>query len=307
MERLWVEKHRPKTLDDIIFQDDKMKQQFKAMLKNGQISHLLFSGVQGSGKTTLSRALIRELKIDPADVLTVNASDENSVDAMRDKIKGFAYSMPMGKFKIVQLEEFDYLTHNAQSVLRTIMEDTSDVTRFIATCNYENKILPAIKSRFQQFHFKAPDQISVYELLIAILEQENVEYDIELLEQYVSATYPDIRKTINLVQQNIANGKLQSLKSGADQSADWKFKLLDLLKNSDFRGMRKLVCENASRDEYDDVFRFMYDNVSKIPKFKDVSNEEQAIVIIADHLYRHSLCGDGEINLASLFISLGQI
>lgn len=307
MERLWVEKYRPRVLSDVIFQDEGLRSKFRTLIKSGQVPHLLFSGVQGSGKTTLSRVLINELNIDPSDILTVNASDENSIDAMRDKIKSFAYSMPMGKFKVVQLEEFDYLTHNAQSVLRAIMEDTSDVTRFIATCNYENKIMPAIKSRFQQFNFKAPNQESILELMVTILATEEIEFDLELLDQYVSATYPDIRKTINMLQQYSHDGKLQSIKGTSDQSTDWKFKLLDLLKSNDFRGMRKLVCTNASRDEYDDVFRFMYENLCKCSKFSTIDKEEQGIVIIADHLYRHSFSGDGEINLASMFISLGQI
>lgn len=307
MEKLWVEKFRPRTLDDVIFQDDSMKTKFKTLIKSGQIPNLLFSGVQGSGKTTLSRVLIRELKIDPADLMTINASDENSIDAMRDKIKGFAYSMPMGKFKVVQLEEFDYLTQNAQSVLRAIIEDTSEVTRFIATCNYENKIMPSIKSRFQQFNFKAPDQEAVYVLMATILEQEGVDFDFELLETYVSATYPDIRKTINMLQQYSHGGKLRPLNGSGDTSTDWKFKLLDLLKGTDYRAMRKLVCENCSRDEYDDVFRFLYENINKSAKFKDPTKEEEAIVIIADHLYRHGLVSDPEVNIAALFITLGRV
>jgi replication factor C small subunit len=306
MEKLWVEKYRPKVVGDVIFQDENMATKFKTLIKSGQIPNLLFSGVQGSGKTTLSRVLIRELKIDPSDLLTINASDENSIDAMRDKIKGFAYTMPMGKFKVVQLEEFDYLTPNAQSVLRAIIEDTSAVTRFIATCNYENKIMPAIKSRFQQFNFKAPDQGAIFILMADILDKENIELDVDLLQDYVAATYPDIRKTINMLQQYSHNGKLQPIGGAGNTSADWKFKLIDLLKGTDFRAMRKLVCENCSREEYEDVFRFLYENISKSTKFKDPSKEEEAICIIADHLYRHSLVADPEINIASMFIALGN-
>lgn len=306
MRKLWVEEYRPKTLDSVIFQDESLKSKFGTYIKSREIPNLLFSGVQGSGKTTLSRVLVRELKIDPADIMTINCSDE-MIDALRDKVKSFAYSMPIGKFKVVQLEEFDYLSQNGQALLRAIIEDTSAVTRFIATCNYENKIIPAIKSRFQQFNFKAPDQEAVYVLMAEILEKENVEFEFDVLDAFVSATYPDIRKTINLLQQYSQGGKLQPMTGSGNSSADWKFKLIDLLKGTDYRAMRKLVCENCSRDEYDDVFRFLYENISKSVKFKDPAKEEEAIVIIADHLYRHGICSDGEINIASLFITLGNI
>lgn len=306
MKKLWVEEYRPRTLDSVIFQDETLKSKFGTYIKSREIPNLLFSGVQGSGKTTLSRVLVRELKIDPADIMTINCSDE-MIDALRDKVKSFAYSMPIGKFKVVQLEEFDYLSQNGQALLRAIIEDTSAVTRFIATCNYENKIIPAIKSRFQQFNFKAPDQEAVYVLMAEILEKENVEFEFDVLDAFVSATYPDIRKTINLLQQYSQGGKLQAMTGSGNSSADWKFKLIDLLKGTDYRAMRKLVCENCSRDEYDDVFRFLYENISKSVKFKDPAKEEEAIVIIADHLYRHGICSDGEINIASLFITLGNI
>lgn len=306
MDKLWVEKYRPKALDEVILQDDSIKVKFRSYLKAGEIPHLLFSGVQGSGKTSLSRVLVKELGIDRADILTVNASDENSIDDMRNKIKNFAYNIPIGKFKIVQLEEFDYLTHNAQSVLRSIIEDTADVTRFIATCNYDNKLLPSIKSRFQQFHFKAPDQEAVTIRMAEILAEEGVDFEIDLLDQFVRASYPDIRSTINLLEQYSAGGTLQPINGNGD-SVDWKFKLLDLMDANDFKSMRKVVCENASREEYEDIFRFMYDNISKCKKFQSIDKQEEAIITIADYLYKNSLVADQEINVSAMFISLGNL
>ena len=305
MEKLFVEKYRPKTIDEVIFQDDAMKQKFASFIKAGEIPNLLFSGVQGTGKTTLSRVLVEELKIDPADILKINASDENSIDDMRNKIKNFAYSMPMGKFKVVQLEEFDYLSHSAQSVLRAIIEDTSDVTRFIATCNYDNKIMPAIKSRFQKFYFKAPDQEHVLIRMAEILAEEGTEFELDLLDKYVRASYPDIRDIINSIQMNSQNGTLLDAK--VNGTADWKFALVELLDKGDFKGIRKMVCENASREEYEDIFRFMYDNVNKCKTFNSVEKQEEAFVIIADYLYKHAFIADGEINIAAMFISLGNI
>lgn len=306
MEKLFVEKYRPSSIDEVIFQNDNVKKQFQAFVKAQEIPNLLLSGVQGTGKTSISRALVRDLNIDPADILTVNASDENSVDDMRNKIKNFAYSMPIGKFKVVQLEECDYLSHSGQSVLRVIIEDTSSITRFIATCNADNKISPAIKSRFQHFHFKSPDQDAVTLRVAEILTTEGITFDLDLLDQYVRAGYPDIRKTINLVQQFSVGNVLQPFAvSSAD--VDWKLKLISHLDSGDFRAVRKVVCENAAREEYDDVFRFMYDNVTKAKAFDTVQKQEQAIVTIAEHLYKHSLVADPEVNIAAMFISLGHI
>lgn len=305
MEQLFVEKYRPKTIDEVIFQDDAMKRKFSNLIKSGEIPSLLFSGVQGTGKTTLSRVLVEQLNLDPADILKINASDENSIDDMRNKIKNFAYSMPMGKFKVVQLEEFDYLSHSAQSVLRVIIEDTSDVTRFIATCNNENKIMPAIKSRFQKYYFKAPDQEHVLIRMAEILAEEGIEFELDLLEKYVRASYPDIRDIINSLEMNSENGILRDAK--VVSSADWRFAIIDLLDKGDFRAIRKIVCENASREEYEDVYRFMYDNVNKSKHFNTVDKQEAAFVIIADYLYKNAFVADGEINLAAMFIELGQI
>jgi replication factor C small subunit len=306
MEQLFIEKYRPSTISEVIFQNDDLLNKFSSFVTNKEIPNLLLSGVQGTGKTTISRALIRDLNVDSADIMTINASDENSVDVIREKIKNFAYTIPMGRFKVIQLEEFDYLSHNAQASLRALIEDTSETTRFIATCNYDNKILPSIKSRFQQFHFKAPDVDQVLIRMAEILTQENVEFDLDLLEKFVRSAYPDIRAAINLIQQYSHDGKLKPIAS-ASSSADWKFALLDILPNGNFREMRKLVCENASKEEYEDIFRFMYENINKCKSFASDDKQEAAIVVIADHLYRHSIVADPEINIAALFISLGGI
>ena len=153
--KLWVEKYRPKTIDQYVFQDETLKAAVTKWLAEGNIPHLLLSGVQGAGKTSLSQILINEINIDETDVLMINASDENSVDTIREKIKGFISTWPMGDFKVVRLEEADYISLPAQGVLRSMIEDYSEVARFILTCNYENKIKPAIKSRCQHFRFDA--------------------------------------------------------------------------------------------------------------------------------------------------------
>ena len=303
---LWVEKYRPSSLDGYIFHDEAHKQSFQQMVENQTIPHLLLSGVQGSGKTTIAQILIKELNVDPTDVLLINASDENSVDVMRDKIKSFITTFAIGDFKVIQLEEADYLTMNAQAVLRKYMEDPNCPARFILTCNYESKIMPAIKSRSQQYRFKAADRDEIAEFTAKILLKEKVKFDIDLLDKFISVGYPDIRKIINLLQQNSINGVLQSLVVEAE-AGDYKFKLLDMVNVDDWSAARNLACESVATEEWEDLYRFLYVNLNKSKKFSKKDNWEAGIVIITDHLYKNSIIADPEINAAAMFIRLSQV
>jgi DNA polymerase III delta prime subunit len=299
---LWVEKYRPKTIDEVIFQDDKQGNFFRNIVKSGDLPNILMYGVQGTGKTTISKALISDLGVDPADVLLLKCSDEK-IDALREKAVGFAMTFPLGKFKVIRLEEFDYLSLDAQALLRSLIEDASDNCRFIATCNYVNKVIPPLRSRFQEIAFRAPDQDKITMRMADMLDSEGVTYEPEDLLAYVAVGYPDIRKTIQLLSQNVHGKKLDSPKAAQADAADWKFSLLDLISKGDFKAARKVVCESATREEHEDVFRFLYTNIEKL-KVKD---KEQAVVTIAEYLYRHSLVADTEINLAALFIELGKL
>jgi DNA polymerase III delta prime subunit len=304
--KLWVEKYRPSTFDDYIFHDDSHRTALEQMVEDGTIPQILFSGVQGSGKTTAALILTNELQIDPADVLTINASDENSVDVMRDKIKSFVSTFAMGDFKIVHLEEADYITANGQAVLRRMMEEYADTARFILTCNYEHKIIPAVKSRCQQFRFQKHNVDEVTEYVAKILLQERVKFDLDVLDKYVRVGYPDIRKIINSLQQNSHNGKLMESMSDT-QAGDYKFELLDLLETDNWSAARELLCKEVATEEWEDVYRFLYENIGKSKKFSNRNNWESAIVIIADHLYKHSAVSDAEINGAAMLIRLAQI
>lgn len=273
------------------------------MLADGEIPHLLLSGVQGSGKTSLSGVLINELGVDPIDVLRINASDEKT-ESLREKVISFAQTYAMGKFKIVQLEEMDQLLPVAQALLRSILEDYSANCRFICTCNYDNKIMPALKSRMQHFHFSAPEYDDVIIRAADILDSEGVTYDVDVLSKYVAAGYPDIRKIIVLLQQNTLDGVLQDSNTSAETS-DFKLQLVDLLKEGNLREARKLVCSQATREELEDVYSFLYNNVNMLST--NVTTQEEAIVIIANYLYKHSLVADPEINIAAAFIELNQV
>lgn len=296
---IWVEKYRPKSVNEIIFQDDKQKKLFTTFVESGDFPHLFLAGVQGTGKTTTSMALVRDIGIDKSDVLKINCSDEK-IDAIRSKVVTFANTMAMGKFKVVRLEEIDYLSLDAQALLRSLIEETQQNCRFIATCNYSNKVIPPLKSRFQEVYFKQPDKEKVALFLVDILERENIEYDPETLLTFIDVAYPDIRKTIQLVQGNCGDGKLSS--PTVENSSDWRFTLLSLISSGDFKQARKLVCESSSKEEHEDVYRFLYENVSKL-KVKDV---EEAILTIAEYLKSHTLVADTEINLAACFIALSR-
>lgn len=304
IKKLWVKKYRPSTLSEVVFQNNEQKKKFHKYVKEGEFPHLLLSGCAGSGKSSISYALTQEFNIDPIDIMTINASKENSVDVMRDKISNFVQTYAVSKFKIVRLEEMDGLSPNAQGALRVIMEDYSDHVRFIGTCNYANKIIPALKSRMTHYEFKAPSFEDTAVLVANILVSENVDFDVELLEKYISVSYPDIRALINDLQENSEDGKLtepQTIKSN-----DYKFKILDLLLDSKFSEIRKLVCENVGREDYEELYRFFYDNFSK-RKNSTVDNHERAIVLTAKYLNMHGIVADPEICFAAYCIELNNL
>jgi DNA polymerase III delta prime subunit len=303
---LWCEAYRPATFDEYIFQSATQKKQFTAMAENKEIPNLLLSGSAGTGKTSLSKLLVNVLEIDDCDVMTINASDNNSVDYIRDKIYGFATSFAIGSFKVIQLEEADYLSINAQAVLRGLLEETQDNCRFILTCNYENKIVEPVKSRLQHFHFKSPSKDEVLLRAGEILVNELIEFELELLEKYVTGYYPDIRKIINTLQQNSIAGKLTQ-PSIDDGEGDYHFEMVDLLQNGDLRGLRKLICTNVPREEYDGIYRYLYENLQSCPKFGKIDAYEAGIVVVASYLYKNSICADPEINFAACAIELNNI
>jgi len=302
--KLWCEKYRPTVLNEVIFQNDSVEKYFKGIVAKRDMPNLLLSGVQGTGKTTISKVLINQLDIHDMDIMKIKCSDETGVDSMRDKISRFAETVPMGDFKIIQMEEADFLSQNAQAVLRHIVEDSSDSCRFIFTCNYSNKIMPALKSRLQEFQFTAPSQEEILLKMAEMLVAEDIEIsDMETLEKVVASTYPDIRKTIQVLQQCSHSGKLVWQNSDTT-NADYKFKLIDLIEAGDFQGARQVVCENVQREEYDDLFYFLYKNINRAPKFKSKDMRDKAIIVISDYEYKGSFMTHLDLNAEAMFISL---
>ena len=303
IKKLWVEKYRPTTVSEVIMTSESHAKKFNEFVKRGEIPNLLLSGGPGTGKTSVSKALIRDLNIHRNDLLRINCSDEK-IDAIRDKVKAFAMTMPIGNFKVVQLEEFDNIGIDAQKLLRVLIEDCESITRFIATCNYANQLIPPIRSRFQEFSFSAPALEEVIIRAADILEKENVAFEIDDLEQIVALAYPDFRKVIQLLESSSVNGALK-LDTNSDVVADWKLQLLELLEAGSFQEARKMVCSTASKEELVDVYRFLYMNVHKCNSIKH--NLDQAFVLIAQYQYQHSFVADTELQIAALFIELSRL
>lgn len=304
MKALWVEKYRPKTVDGYVFRDEQQRNQIATWIKDKSIPHLLLSGSAGIGKTTLAKILIQGLGIEDYDVLELNASRTNSVDDVRDKITNFVSMIPFGIFKVVLLDEADYLSPNAQAALRGVMEEYHETARFILTCNYRNKIIPAIQSRCQGFHVERTDQTEFTARVATILVDENIEFDLDTLDIYVKLTYPDLRKCINLVQQNIQDGIL-SLPNRSDAGgADWKFDMIDLFKAGKINEARKMLCGKIRSEEMEEVYRWIYDNLEI---FGADENQDKAILIIKQGLVDHALVVDPEINLAATLVRLAKL
>lgn len=305
MQQLWAEKYRPQTLLDYVFKDSTQQQHVQYWIKEKSIPHLLFSGAPGVGKTTLAKVLINELDVDPYDVLEINASRENSVDVIREKITGFVQTLPFGNFKVVLLDEADYISANGQAALRGVMETYASTARFILTCNYPNRIIPALHSRCQGFHIERVDIVEFTARLASILVSENIDFDLDVLDTYVKANYPDLRKCINMCQMNAINNTLTLNTNTKGDSVDWRLNVVDLFKRGDIRQARSIMVNSVKPEEAEDMFRWMYDNLDLWGKTEEVKDE--AILIIRDGLVNHTSVADIEINLSATLIELGRL
>lgn len=297
----WIVVHSPVSIEDVIFSDERIAATFKGYVAEGNFPNLLLCGRPGTGKTSVSKALCRDLDVDAIDILRINCSDEK-IDAMRDKVKGFAHTYPVSKYKVIQLEEFDHLSIDAQALLRALIDEAPSSCRFIATCNYINKVIPPLRSRFQEFQFNAPDVNQVAIRCAEILEKQKVQFEVEDLEKVINVAYPDFRKIIHLLEQNSQSGSL--VIASSEGAADWKFEIFPLLDACDFKSIRKLVCEKASKEELQDIYKFLYEHLSRCKKIKA---QDEAIVKIAEYAYRHSFVADPEINVAALMIELSML
>jgi DNA polymerase III delta prime subunit len=278
----------------------------ESWIRDGSIPHLMLSGSAGTGKTTLAKLLIKQLGVDEYDVMYANGSKEARKVEWVDRLISFCQTMPYGQFKIVLIDEADYMNPNSvQPALRNLMEDYSQTVRFILTCNYPHKIIAPIHSRCQGFHIARTDHTEFTARAATVLVSEGVEFDLDVLDLYVSATYPDLRKCLNLLQPNSQSGRLLA-PSAADKSArDWKLECVDLFKKGRIREARTLLCQSSTPEEAEDIFRWMYDNLKLWGSTPE--QQDQAIVIIRNGLVSNNAVADVEINLSATLIELSQI
>lgn len=306
---MWAIKYRPKWSKDYITQNQEQKEIIDKWIAEKNIPHLLLSGHRGTGKTSLAYMLANELNIDKFDFLKINASDDNSVDVVRTRIKNFISGMAVAsEYRIVFLDEFDYFTQNAQHMLRAMMEDYADNARFILTCNKPQKIIPEIHSRCFEMNFIAPNRKDMTIRLVEILAAEQVKVkSIDHIKEYISACFPDFRKLLMTVQNSVKNGELVPLEAVVSDTTEFMVKIFEFLETDNWVASREYLAKNIPDDKWEECYRFLYDYLKDITKFDDIHKWNEGIIVIADHLKWHTQVADPEINFASCLASLARI
>lgn len=305
---LWTERHRPTKLEDYVWIDDDQKRQVEGWVSEKEIPHLLLSGGPGCGKTTLARLVLMEMGVDESDIKYVNASLMTGIEGMRD-IVGFCETMPSGNFRYVLLDEADRLSKNAQDSLKNLIEEYSAICRWILTTNRPHNIVGPIHSRTQGFHVEALDREQFVTRVATILLQEGVDLNgenLEILDEYVTVAYPDLRKCLNMLQQNCKDGVLRRPKStGGGGMGEYMVQAVSMFKAGKIHEARKIICASAGESDYEGIYKLLYQNLEWWGKDDDA--QQKAIVIIANRLRDHAMVADPEINMAACLIELGMI
>ena len=299
---LWVEKYRPAKLEDYVG-NEHLKNKVAGYIESEDVPHQLFFGKAGTGKTTLAKLIVNSID---CDFMVLNASDENNVETVRTKVKNFASSIGFKKYKIIILDEFDYMTPNAQAILRNLMETFSRHCRFILTCNYIEKIIEPIQSRCQTFQIVPPTKKDVAIQMSKILKAEKVEFDPKDLVPIIDSSYPDIRKVINTCQMNSTKGKLKVDVQNLLEN-DYKMKVLDILKSNDDKRNKYMKIRQALIDskvtDFTDLFTLLYDKVDDYA----AENTSNVILVLGDAVAKSAVAIDKEIVAAATMIQIINI
>lgn len=305
---LWTEKYRPKTIEEYVWINDGQRQQVESWIREQEIPHLLLSGGPGVGKSSLAKLLMKALDVDSSDIKFVNASQNTGIDYIRELV-GFIETIPNGKYRYVILDEADRLSAQAQDSLKSMIEEYSAICRWILTTNRPNKIHPPLHSRMQGFHIEQLDREQFVTRVATILITEGIdlkEENLEILDEYVSVTYPDLRKCINTLQQNCKNGVLaRPSHVGGGGMTEYMVQAVHLFKSGKIHEARKLICANAADNDFEEIYSLLYRNLDWFGKDEDTQNK--AIVIIANRLKDHSLIADPEIGLSACLIELSML
>ena len=287
---LWIEKYRSQTLDQYIG-NDAVKSRISDCIDKNDIPHFIFAGTAGTGKTTLAKLIVNNIK---CDYLYLNASDENGIDMIREKVKGFASSATFNPIKVVILDEADFLTQPAQAALRNIIEEYSINTRFILTCNYIERLIEPLTSRCEIHLLKPPSMPDVARHICTnILDVEGVSYDVKNVAMLIKEYYPDIRSVIKYLQAGVKDKKYEWIAL----NTDWLAKVIETLKARDKKAwytIRQIVAD-AQIDDFQVAYRYMFENLDKY----SYGHDAEISVILDDFIWRSGVVPDKEINFAA--------
>lgn len=297
-EFLWVEKYRPSKVSETILTKD-LKNTFQSIVDGGDMPNMMFSGTAGTGKTTIARAMCDELGLD---YIVINGSEEGNIDTLRGKIKQFASSVSLsGGYKVVILDEADYLNpQSTQPALRGFIEEFSKNCRFILTCNFKNRIIEPLHSRCSNYEFSFSKKIMVHlcgqfmTRLQAILNEEGVEYNKDVVAGLIMRHAPDWRRVLNEAQRGSIGGTLLTTVIDNDSNSNYAL-LFSYIKNKDFKKMRQWVVNNMDLEPAS-IFRDVYDNMQDYVVSESIP---QLVLILADYQYKNAFVADHELNLVA--------
>lgn len=301
-QKIWANKYIPQTLDEFVFTNDQQRRLFTKWVEEKHVPNCLFSGDAGLGKTSAAKMLLKMIGVHAADVLEVSASNENGIDSIRDKIVNFASTMPMGDMRYIIFDEADRLSPAAMCALRNVIDDYSMACRMLFTCNYPEKIIPAIRSRCQEVKFESLDMDSFMARCLHVLLAENVEFEPDVFMVFVEAAYPSMRNAIQLLQQHVFSGVLEKPNTSSTGDSDWRIAAVQMFKDRDYLGARSLIAKQIRPEEMDSLWMLLYQNLHWWTD--DPSVQQELVLILAEAVYRASFVALTELHVSATLIEM---